>query len=271
MSTPLKSAFIRAAMSNGNQTNGSAALLLPMPNPSTGSANPSVSLSALWGYILPALNHILRSPTATVDKVPAVDSSYHIGIHTATYNYITAHSSAANTCKQGLSGSDLYEHLNKYYADLTQELLLGTPENDTTLVQYIVSSFKRYSVGAHSVDRLLNYVNKHYVKRAIDEDRGWLTLGDIFSAVAKSIGEGDTQEKIAKKLRVMRITELKKWGYEENGSSGSLALAEQCAEAASTSDRIVPLGALALRRFRTEFIEFLMTAPKMKSIGTRNT
>ncbi|KAG8220169.1 hypothetical protein J3R82DRAFT_1202 [Butyriboletus roseoflavus] len=261
----------------GKQTEGVTALLPPMPNPSAGSANPSASLSSLWGYILPALNHIVRSPINNVDKAPAIDISYHMGIHTATYNYFTAQSEAASTrfpheaecgadrdTVRQASGTDLYEHLDKFYMDLARELLLGAPEDDTTLVQYIIPCFKRYSVGAHSVNRLLNYVNRHYVKRAVDEDRGWLTLSDIFDAVAKSIEEGDTRENIAKKLRERRVEELKKWGYEEGGSAEALALAEQRAEAASTLDRVVPLAALALRRFRTEFIEPLLAAPKMK-------
>ncbi|KAF9229750.1 hypothetical protein BS17DRAFT_723893 [Gyrodon lividus] len=260
----------------GKQTE-TAALLPPMPNPSVGSANPSASLSSLWGYLFPALNHIVRSSTNSSEKAPAIDISYHMGIHTATYNYFTAQSEAINARPQNgagnnpdrdngrqASGTDLYEHLDKYYTDLARELLLGAPEDDTTLVQYILPCFKRYSVGAHSVNRLLNYVNRHYVKRAVDEDRGWLTLSDIFDAVAKSIEEGDTREKIAKKLKERRVEELKKWGYEEGGPAESFAHAEQCAEAASSLDRVVPLSALALRRFRTEFIEPLMAAPKMK-------
>ncbi|KAF8417731.1 hypothetical protein L210DRAFT_3427883 [Boletus edulis BED1] len=254
----------------GKQTEGAAALLPPMPNPSAGSANPSASLSALWGYILPALNHIVRSPTNSTDKAPAIEPSYHIGIHTAIYNYFTAQSEAANaranssadkgpSTVQPASGADLYEHLDKYFMDLARELLLGTPEDDMALVQYIIPCFKRYSVGAHSINRLLNYVNRHYVKRAVDEDQGWLTLSDIFDAV---IEEGNTRK--AKSLRERRVEELKKWGYEEGGLAETLVLAEQRAEAASTLNCVVPLAALALRRFRTEFIEPLLAAPKVK-------
>jgi len=103
----------------------------------------------------------------------------------------------------------------------------------------------------------------------LDEDRGWLTLSDIFGAVAKSIQGGDTREKIAKKLKERRAQELKKWGYEGDGSVQSLVLAEQRAEAASALDRVVQLEALALRRFRTEFIEPLLAAPKMKGSKRR--
>ncbi|KAH7930603.1 hypothetical protein BV22DRAFT_60052 [Leucogyrophana mollusca] len=250
-----------------------SALLPPLPNPSAGSANPSASLSSLWGYLLPALDHIVRSPTNNAEKAPAIDISYHMGIHTACYNYFTAQSEAANgrpppsaadRVKRTPSGTDLYEHLDKYYAEVARELLLGAPEDDSNLIQYILPCFNRYAAGAHSVNRLLNYVNRHYVKRAIDEDRGWLTLNDIFDAVAKSIEDGDTREKISKKLKERRTEELMKWGYEEGGTTEQLAQAELHAEAASPLDRVVPLSALALRRFRTEFMEPLLAVPKMK-------
>ncbi|KIJ63903.1 hypothetical protein HYDPIDRAFT_29248 [Hydnomerulius pinastri MD-312] len=250
------------------------ALLPPMLNPPAGSANPSASLSSLWGYLLPALNHMVRSPTNSAKKAPTIDISYHMGIHTATYNYFTAQSEATNaspptsgtdrdTTKQAPSSTHLYKHHDKYYTDLTRELLLGAPEDDMMLVQYLVPCFKRYVVGAHSINCLLNYVNRHYVKRAIDEDRGWLTLSDIFDAVAKSVQEGETREQIAKKLKERRIKELKQWGYEEGGMAESLGQAELCAEAVSSLERVVPLSASALRRFRTEFIEPLLAAPRM--------
>ncbi|KAG1749614.1 uncharacterized protein EDB91DRAFT_1108710 [Suillus paluster] len=243
-------------------------LLPPMSNPSAGSANPSASLSSLWGYLLPALNHIVRSPSNSTEKAPVIDVSYHMGIHTATYNYFTMQVEAVSTNKERErltpSGTDLYEHIDKYYAEVARELLLGAPEDDSSLIHYIVPCFNRYAAGAHSVNRLLNYVNRHYVKRAVDEDRGWLTLNDIFDAVAKAIQDGDTKEKIASKLKERRTEELKKWGWDEGGTSEQLAQAESCAEAASPLDRVIPLSALALRRFRTEFMEPLLAVPKLK-------
>ena len=244
-----------------------------LANPSVGSANPSASLPSLWGYILPALNHITRSPTNTPEKAPAIDLAYHMGIHTATYNYITAIPDlpplalpppSGKGREMDSTGTGLYLHLDKYFTDLARELLLGAPEDDTTLIQYIIPCFKRYAVGAHSINRLLNYVNRHYVKRAVDEDRGWLALSDMLDTVSKSIQQGRTREQIAQRLKEKRVDELKKWGYEVGGPPEKLAAAELCAEAASSLDRVVPLEALALRRFRTEFVEPLLAAPKMK-------
>lgn len=180
----------------------------------------------------------------------------------------TAQSEATNTARMAdpspTSGTDIYERLDGYFADAARESLLGTPQDDSTLILYILPCFNRYSTGAQSVNRLLNYVNRHYVKRAVDEDKGWLRLNDVLESVAKTITVDDTREKISKRLREKRKDELKKWGYEEGGSGEQLAAAEACAEAASPLDRVVPVSSLALRRFRTEFVEPLLAAPKIK-------
>jgi hypothetical protein len=64
-------------------------------------------------------------------------------------------------------------------------------------------------------------------------------------------------------LREKRADELKKWGFEQGHSTDQAAFAEACAEAASPLDRVIPVSSLAHRRFRTEFIEPLLAAPKM--------
>ncbi|RDB29174.1 hypothetical protein Hypma_015087 [Hypsizygus marmoreus] len=241
-----------------------------MLNPATGSANPAASLSALWAYLQPALDHIVKSAANDPNgKAPAIDVGFYSGIHSACYNYFTAQSEAANATIRMpdtsiTSGTDIYEQLDKYFADATRELLLGAPHDDTTLIHYIVPCFNRYTAGAQSVNRLLSYVNRHYVKRAVDEDKGWLRLNDILESVAKTITVNDTREEISKRLREKRLDELRKWGYEEGGSADLLAAAEACAEAASPLDRVVPVVSLAHRRFRTEVFEPLLAVPKIK-------
>lgn len=250
----------------------------PLPNPSTGSANPSASLQALWGYLQPAIDHIVRSPTNNTNKAPAIEVSYHMGVHTAVYNYFTSQSDTATSHatpnipaipfarpdKSKASGTDLYEQLDRYYADVAREIFLGAPHDDSSLVYYLIPCFNRFSAGAQSVNRLLNYVNRHYVKRAVDEDKGWLKLADVFDAVARSIQENETREQIQKRIKERRTEELKKWGYCDGGSPESLAEIESYAEAASPPDRIVPLTSLAHRRFRIEVIDPLLAIPKAK-------
>ncbi|KAI0320998.1 hypothetical protein OF83DRAFT_1052000 [Amylostereum chailletii] len=257
--------------------------LPPLPNPATGSANPSASYSALWGYIQPALDHIVRAPTNTPSKAPAIDVSYHMGIHTAVYNYFTAsHSPAqpqpANStagARDGLgesaraaqTGQDFYDRLDRYFAAAATDVLLGLPDDDTTLVHYLMPAFARYRAGAGAAHRLLNYVNRQHVRRSVDEDRGWLQVKDVLDDVAAAVRARESQLKVAGKIRERRMAELSKWGAVPGADEKILERAEACAEAASSQDRVVPLASMALRRFRLEVIEPLLAVPKGKKKG----
>lgn len=177
---------------------------------------------------------------------------------------------AAGTPSRGkapMNGSDIYENLDHYFQDVCQEIALGIPDDDASLVHYLIPAFNRFSAGAQSANRLLNYINRHYVKRAVDEDRGWLRLNDVLESVAKGIHADNSREKISTRLRDKRKEELKKWGYAEGDSSDRLALAESSLEAASDADRIVPIVSLAHRRFRIEVFDPLLAVPKTGGKG----
>lgn len=97
-------------------------------------------------------------------------------------------------------GSDLYTKLDSFYQETCTEILYSLPpetkpdsgeDNAAQLVPALLASFYRYSAGARSVDRLLNYVNRHYVKRAVEEDRGWIRLIDVLDLVAQSLSLDD--------------------------------------------------------------------------------
>ncbi|KAF7291609.1 AAA family ATPase [Mycena chlorophos] len=267
----------------------------PLPGPSSGSANPAASLSALWAYLLPALTHIMKSPqndASATAKAPAIDMAFYSGIHTACYNYFTSQNenhfpptSAARamgtTDRDTQSGNDLYEQLDKFFLETAREVMLGLPQDDDTeLVDYIVPCFNRYSAGATSVNRLLNYINRHYVRRAVEEDRGWLRVSDIVdlpagttaatlattaTALSMSREDAESREKLARLLKEKRVVELRKWGYDGSAQSPmGAAEAEASAEAASAPDRIVSVVSLAHRRFRTEVLEPLLAVPVIK-------
>jgi len=65
-------------------------------------------------------------------------------------------------------------------------------------------------------------------------------------------------------MKEKKLQELKRWGYIEGDSQERMAFAEACAEAASPTDRVVPISSLAYRRFRTEVMEPLLISPKIK-------
>ncbi|KAH8834941.1 hypothetical protein DL96DRAFT_1665965 [Flagelloscypha sp. PMI_526] len=240
-----------------------------------GSANPSVSFSALWSYLIPALDHIMKSSTNDPAKAPALDVGLYAGIHTAIYNYFNFQNDSMTRSfvpisnnkeeKDGvMSGADLYTQLDNYLSDVCSEIFLAAPHDDTTLIHYLIPAFTRFQSGSQSVNRLLQYVNRHYVKRAVDDDRGWLRLNEVLQNVAKSITSEDTREKISKKLKEKKTEELRVWGYVDGGTPESMAAAEAAAEAGSDPDRIVPLNTLALRRFRLDTIGPLLAIPKSK-------
>lgn len=287
----------------------------PLPNPSTSSASPAASLSTLWGYLQPALDHIVRSPTNWTSKAPTIEISYHMGLHTAVYNYFTSQSDASlppaiptmaaskslahlpfgRTERPRTSGTDLYEQLDQYYGEVAREIFLGAPHDDAALVPYLLPCFTRYAVGAHAVNRLLNYVNRHYVKRLVDEDKGWLRLADVIEEVARmlqaevvaagananantnaragvetdatTVPSQETREQVQQRFRERREEELARWGWREGDSAEVLARAEACAEAASAPDRVVPLSSLAIRQFRIQVIEPLLSIPGKKKKG----
>lgn len=130
------------------------------------AVNPSASLTSLWAYLEPALQHMLSSPTHIPGKAPTVDVAYHVGIHTAVYNYFTSLSDSPTSLVPafgngkgkdiGASGTDLYERLDRFFTDTAQEIFLGIPADDSTLLEYYVPSFHRYSAGIQSINRVLN-------------------------------------------------------------------------------------------------------------------
>jgi hypothetical protein len=230
-----------------------------------------------------------------------------MGIHTSLYNYFINHAtslapppphltkgvSTPTLLPRGSStalppGHEVYDRLDAYFADVAREVFLGAPLDDSALVHYLVPCFIRYSTGAQSINRLLNYLNRQYVKRAVDEDKGWLRFGDIVSselaegrgpgsrgAVAGDKGPGrtdsDAHKRIAEKMRERRVAELRRWGAPDGGTAEQeeVALAEACAEAASAAECVVPVLSLAYKRFRMEVLEPLLAVPKLKSEGKK--
>ncbi|KAF9478711.1 hypothetical protein BDN70DRAFT_879624 [Pholiota conissans] len=242
-------------------------------NHASSSASPSTSLSSLWAYVRPALDHIVKSPSNEINgKAPAIDFGLYAGIHSACYNYfITQSENSVNLPvmddpdQSSVSRTDIYMWLDKYFTEAAREISIGVPLDDISLVKYTVFSFNRFHAGAQSADRLLSYVNRHYVRRAVDEDRGWLRLADVLesnSAMMTITSIEESHAVFARKLRERRLEELKKWGYRRGDSEEKAILAESCAEAASSPERVVPVLSLAHRRFRIEFIEPLLAVPK---------
>jgi len=144
----------------------------PLPSPSIGSSNPSLSLSTLWCYLLPALNCILQSDSnAKHTTALPITLEYYISIHTHCYNYFIAQSNST------IALNGLYKNLDHYYANAVHQLFLDAPD-DSTLICYILAKFKHYSAGTAAIDQLLSYLNQHYIKPAVNNSKGWFIFDD---------------------------------------------------------------------------------------------
>ena len=139
----------------------------------------------------------------------------------------------------------------------------ASPPSALALPRFLGPAFARYNAAARAAGRLLHYLDRHYVKRAVDEDRGWLRAADAFAGAPPP--PGLPRAELAARLRAYRLIVLKSWGWDEGeGDAAARALAEAAAEAGSAPDRVVPVNAMALRRFRTEVVDPLLAVPKGK-------
>jgi hypothetical protein len=168
-------------------------------------------------------HHILGSTNDDSEETPTlpIAMDYYMGIHTHCYNYLSTQSKSStgsDKCRSIQYMKELYEKLDEHFAYAARELFTGAPDN-AALVQYITACFKRYSVGARSIRRLLKYLDENYVPPATEEGKGWFD-DDMADVVAKA----GTRYFVTRKDP--RIEELKKWGYEEGGPTELLVRAE---------------------------------------------
>jgi hypothetical protein len=221
----------------------------------------------------------VRSPLETCQPA-VIDSQYHVLIHTAVYNYFLAQNQVAErtarqqaqqaphtphqrTTNVAPSGVDMYDHLDQYFVLVAKDIYSDAPVEDG-LAAYLFDRYERFSAAAESVNRLLNYINRHFVKRSVDEDRGWLQIRDVVDGIIGNMHDIETRDKLVRMLKERRQTELAKWGFAEGGTPEEAAKAEASAEAASTPERVVPVSSLAYRRFRLEVLDPLLAVPKVK-------
>ncbi|EIW85854.1 hypothetical protein CONPUDRAFT_80238, partial [Coniophora puteana RWD-64-598 SS2] len=189
--------------------------------------------------------------------------------------YMKGYTAIVNFSRQNSSDNPpkLYERFDAYFADVARSILASllpvdpAASKDDSIEELILGSrivarFEAYKDGAAFVDRMSAYLNRHYVRREVDEGKGWSRKENI---VDKKMFEDAAQEwrahpaEMQKLMKKWREKELKRWGFsqEDQGRGGGTAaeketMAVQRAEAGSKLFVVVSTRAVALRRFRTE-------------------
>ncbi|KAF7349851.1 CULLIN-2 domain-containing protein [Mycena venus] len=89
----------------------------------------------------------------------------HTAVYSAGYNYILAGKGNNNNCR------DLYASVKLFFSDYTQRISAKASSDDSSLPAYYDAEWDRFSRGVEIVNRLLDYLNRHYVNRERDEGK----------------------------------------------------------------------------------------------------
>jgi cullin 1 len=79
-----------------------------------------------------------------------------------------------------LLGADLYQNLMQWLNNHLSLLLNDAAKYmDEELLQFYVKEWKRYTTGSSYVNHIFRYLNRHWVKREIDE--GHRNIYDVYT------------------------------------------------------------------------------------------
>lgn len=134
-------------------------------------------LFSTWNYLESGINKIM------LDLKSGVDMKTYVGVYTAVHDFCTSqkavHSSPSLQPYVGgvhrgahLLGEDLYNNLIGYL----QRHLSGLKEQsqshvDEALLTFYIKEWNRYTVAAKFINDLFRYLNRHWVKREMDEGK----------------------------------------------------------------------------------------------------
>ncbi|KAG8966929.1 hypothetical protein FRC03_011000 [Tulasnella sp. 419] len=178
---------------------------------------------------------------------------------------------------------------------------------ELSLISYYTKAYTRFSSGAAQINRVFAYLNRHFILRAIDEGCGWICLADVVAAsvlkdlasvsissprlpsyqplkrekpLANALASNKKTKEDLKKLEARKHAEWRNWGYdasiipaneeEKKQAEQDRKVAEMCAEAAAPVDRIITVGALAMRCWRLEIAEPLLDALYANTNGDKD-
>ncbi|KAF8457588.1 Cullin [Kalaharituber pfeilii] len=197
-----------------------------------------------WAYLEAGITRIMDNLTS------GMDMTTYMGIYTAVHDFCTSqkavHSSPSLQSHSGsvhrahLLGEEIYNSLIGYLQRHLSALKEKSKDHvDEALLNFYIREWKRYTTAAKYINHLFRYLNRHWVKREMDEGKKDIydvyTLHlvrwkkDLFDHVQKHVMDGvlklvekqrngETIETAVVKLIVDSFVSL---GLDENDSSKS--------------------------------------------------
>ncbi|KAK3044237.1 hypothetical protein LTS18_001821, partial [Coniosporium uncinatum] len=121
-----------------------------------------------------------------VDLQKGMDMKSYMGLYTAIHNFCTAQKAVSsggfnhNRGGAHLLGEDLYNKLTDYLKrHLTDVHKASTQHTDEALLTFYIKEWDRYTTAGSYNNHLFRYLNRHWVKREIDE--GKKNIYDIYT------------------------------------------------------------------------------------------
>ncbi|KAH8656168.1 Cullin [Tricladium varicosporioides] len=140
-------------------------------------------LEATWRYLELGVAKIM------VNLQDGIDMNTYMGVYTAVHNFCTSQKAVSNA-SQGviggahrgahLLGEDLYQNLIRYLNGyLTGLVDQSKTHADEALLSYYIKEWDRYTTAAKYINHLFRYLNRHWVKREMDE--GKKNIYDVYT------------------------------------------------------------------------------------------
>ncbi|KAI9219641.1 cullin-1 [Blastocladiella britannica] len=120
----------------------------------------------VWATLKPDVYNIVKQPER------GLEPAKYMGIYTKVYDHCTAKSGAHHMgTAANVNGRDLYSLLKSLCQDFMDELHNEARSLvDIDLLGFYMKEWNKYTVAAKYLDHLFVYINRHWVKRKVDEN-----------------------------------------------------------------------------------------------------
>lgn len=132
-------------------------------------------LAATWTFLEAGVDKIMTN------LKDGVDMNTYMGIYTAVHNFCTSQKAVATgggiiggNAHRGahLLGEDLYKNLKEYLTGHLEGLYERSKGHvDEALLTYYIREWDRYTTAAKYTNHLFRYLNRHWVRREVDEGK----------------------------------------------------------------------------------------------------
>ncbi|RSM11930.1 hypothetical protein CEP52_002712 [Fusarium oligoseptatum] len=139
-------------------------------------------IGATWTYLQAGISRVMN------DLEQGIDMQMYMGVYTAVHNFCTSQKAVgmngpamqSNHRGAHLLGEELYNKLIDYLKQHLEGLVnQSKAHTDEALLTFYIKEWGRYTVAAKYIHHLFRYLNRHWVKREIDE--GKKNIYDVYT------------------------------------------------------------------------------------------